>query len=86
MAPGTLSEKIDDYIEFFRTIEKGAPTFDIMLQNAPKPIGAGLSAESLLPIIQSISSIRYLKEETLPSGPSITRLKKAAPSNLLESV
>ena len=51
------------------------PGVDIVLQNAPNPVGAGLDASALMRIVEATDAIRYVKEETLPSGPKITELE-----------
>ncbi len=59
----------------------GAPV--LMLQNVPLPVGAGLDPEVLLEIVRALPTIRYIKEETLPSGQRLTAVREAAPSSLL---
>lgn len=83
MAPAQLGEHAEAHIAFFRAIAQNVPDLRIMVQNAPSPTGAGLNAEELIALIQAVPSIRYVKEERLPSGPTITHLKENAPQNLL---
>jgi 4-hydroxy-tetrahydrodipicolinate synthase len=55
----------------------------LMLQNVPPPVGAGLDPEVLLEVLAAVPSIRYVKEETLPSGQRLSVLLEKAPANLL---
>ncbi len=59
--------------EYFRRIhaESGIP---IMLQNAPAPMGIGMDLEQVARLAAEVTGIRYVKEETQPSGQRITRL------------
>lgn len=77
MAPHGLGHDIEKHREFFAKVASALPGAEIILQNAPSPIGAGLSAESILELVRSVPSIRYVKEETLPSGPAITAIREA---------
>jgi 4-hydroxy-tetrahydrodipicolinate synthase len=80
MAPAKLTDP-KELEAFYRAIaaEAGLP---IMLQNAPPPVGAGHSVETLLAIVRAVPEIAYLKEETLPCGQRITRLLEGAPPSL----
>jgi 4-hydroxy-tetrahydrodipicolinate synthase len=49
----------------------------IMLQNQPKPIGAGLTPEEVADVANAVPAIRYVKEETPPCGQHLTRIKAA---------
>jgi 4-hydroxy-tetrahydrodipicolinate synthase len=55
----------------------------IMLQNVPPPAGAGLTPETLTPILEAVPAIAYVKEETLPSGQRLTQVRARAPASLL---
>lgn len=70
-------------IEFFSQIAQSAPGVALMLQNVPPPVGAGLDPEVLLQVIEAVPAIRYVKEETLPSGQRITVVREKAPAHLL---
>lgn len=74
MAPSHLGYDVAKHISFFREITDALGDCEIILQNAPSPIGAGLEADMLIEIVSQNSSITYLKEETLPSGPTISAL------------
>ena len=82
MAPNNLGPQAEPQLRFFQRIAAALPDCEIMLQNAPSPIGAGLSADTLLQIIEAVPTIRYVKEESLPSGPTISTLHSQAPAHL----
>jgi len=67
----------------FAAIAEALPATPIMLQNVPPPAGAGLEPTVLLQIVTAAPGIRYVKEETLPSGQRLTALRAAAPVSLL---
>lgn len=50
----------------------------IMLQNAPAPMGLGLSIEQVATVAREVDAVQWIKEETMPSGQRITQLRKAA--------
>jgi 4-hydroxy-tetrahydrodipicolinate synthase len=55
----------------------------LMLQNVPPPAGAGLAPDALMPILEAVPAVAYVKEETLPSGQRLTEVRKRAPPSLL---
>jgi 4-hydroxy-tetrahydrodipicolinate synthase len=77
MAPGHLGNSIEAQIDYFKQVAAGA-SLPIMLQNQPKPIGAGLTPEEVAAIAKAVDGIRYIKEETPPCGQNLTRIKNAA--------
>jgi 4-hydroxy-tetrahydrodipicolinate synthase len=50
----------------------------IMLQNAPAPMGVGLGVREVAALARAVGGIRYVKEETQPSGHRITAVAKEA--------
>lgn len=76
MAPGTLGPDADAQISFFDRIAADSP-IPIMLQNAPVPIGAGLRPGVVAEIAKAVAGVRYVKEETLPCGQNLTRIREA---------
>jgi 4-hydroxy-tetrahydrodipicolinate synthase len=54
----------------------------IMVQNAPAPMGLGLSAEQVLSIVEATGTIAWIKEENMPCGQRISRLLAASPAGL----
>lgn len=77
MAPLALGNDIEAQIDYFRTVCAGAG-IPIMLQNQPRPIGAGLTPEEVARVVEAVPAIRYVKEETPPCGQHLTRLNAAA--------
>jgi 4-hydroxy-tetrahydrodipicolinate synthase len=72
-----------EQIGYFTQVAKAAPEAALMLQNVPLPVGAGLDPEVLLEVIAAVPAIRYVKEETLPSGQRLTVLRDRGPAHLL---
>lgn len=70
-------------LKFILSVIKKSPGVDIILQNAPEPVGAGLDPETLKRIVNATTAIRYVKEEALPSGPRISALLDGAPEHLI---
>ena len=68
--------------DFFSDIHAGSG-IDIMLQNAPAPMGIGMSLEKVAELTRAVDGIRYVKEEAPPSGQRITRLSELAGDTLL---
>ena len=67
--------------DFYRDVHAGS-RIDIMLQNAPAPMGIGLSLEKVAELARAVDGIRYVKEEAPPSGQRITRLTELAGDSL----
>ncbi len=76
MAPGHLGNSIEAQTEYFQHVAANA-TIPIMLQNQPKPIGAGLTPEEVAAVASAVDRVRYIKEETPPCGQHLTRIKNA---------
>ena len=79
--PAGLTER-SRQIAHYRSIAEAVPGTALMLQNVPPPVGAGLDPDAVLQILQSVQAIRYVKEETLPSGQRLTQLLSRAPASL----
>ncbi|MDF1739149.1 MAG: dihydrodipicolinate synthase family protein [Verrucomicrobiales bacterium] len=77
MAPGALEKNLEAHQAFFREVSSGLPNAEIILQNAPSPIGAGLEPDAIATLAAGNAAITYVKEETLPSGPAITTLAES---------
>lgn len=82
LIPNRFQNDEQGALQFILSVIDAAPGVDIVLQNAPPPVGAGLNADALIRIVEASKAIRYVKEETLPSGPKITALRVAAPGHL----
>ncbi len=72
-----------EQIAYFTEVARAAGDAALMLQNVPPPAGAGLDPEVLLEVLAAVPLIRYVKEETLPSGQRLSVLRAKAPANLL---
>ena len=81
-APAQL-QGVAAHVEHFAAIASALPGVAIMLQNVPPPAGAGLDPVVLIDILAAVPSIRYVKEETLPSGQRLSRVRAHAPTSLL---
>jgi 4-hydroxy-tetrahydrodipicolinate synthase len=71
-----------EQIAYFTRIASELPGAEIMLQNVPPPVGAGLDPKLVLEILWAVPAIRYVKEEALPSGQRLSIIKASAPSSL----
>lgn len=83
LVPNRFAGDEDGATRFIKSVIEYAPGVDIILQNAPEPIGAGLDATVLARIVESSEAIKYVKEEALPSGLRITAMKNANPDHLI---
>lgn len=81
--PKSIGSKAEDVIAFFAPIVEQLPQMRIILQNAPAPRGSDLSPATILSVIEAISQIAYVKEETLPAGPAISYIIDRKPDHLL---
>lgn len=72
-----------EQIAFFTDIAAAVPGTALMLQNVPPPVGAGLDPAVVLEVLRAVPGIRYVKEETLPSGQRLTVLREQGPTSLL---
>ena len=82
MAPQSLGPDVAAHRAFFDQVARGLVGAEIILQNAPVPTGAGLSAQAIIEVASEIPAITYVKEETLPSGPAITTIREAGIGHL----
>lgn len=67
--------------DYFRSVH-AACGLPVMLQNAPPPMGVGMALEQVAWLAAQVPGIRYVKEETPPSGQRITRLSELAGPSL----
>lgn len=72
----------NEALAFFAEIGVALPNAKIILQNAPAPRGSDLSAQAIVDIVNQVPQVVYVKEETLPAGPSIQAIIAAAPMHL----
>lgn len=54
----------------------------MILQNAPPPLGQGLSPSVVSGLVRDVPGITYVKEENLPSGQALSAILAQAPANL----
>ncbi len=69
-------------IDRLRRLADAVPGVALMLQNVPPPVGAGLAPAALLEILRAVPAVRYVKEETLPSGQRLSEVLAQAPPTL----
>jgi dihydrodipicolinate synthase/N-acetylneuraminate lyase len=81
LTPHKLEKDLDAMAGFFREI-RAQSKIDIMLQNAPAPMGIGLALDRVARLAAEVDGIRYVKEEAPPSGQRITQLSELAGDNL----
>ncbi len=82
MTPAVYAGNQQGLIDFYRDAAE-VSDLALLLQNAPKPMGIGLSPSEVLEIVRAVPRIRYVKEETMPVGQRITQLLAAKPDNLI---
>jgi len=70
-------------VEYFREVSAAVPGAVLVLQNVPQPVGAGLDPEAIVEVAAVVHAIRYVKEETLPSGQRLTVLRERGPASLV---
>jgi 4-hydroxy-tetrahydrodipicolinate synthase len=77
VAPPPMRDDADAQVDYYRRI--AAERLPIILQNAPPPAGCGFAPERIAAIVAAVPGIAYVKEETLPCGQRITRLRELLP-------
>src|SRR5690606_31968661 len=80
--PKAVGSSPEAVAAFMGEVSRGLPEALIILQNAPAPRGSDLSPETILDVVGQVPAIAYVKEETLPAGPAISRLVEGAPASL----
>jgi 4-hydroxy-tetrahydrodipicolinate synthase len=81
-APKAIGADAVSVTAFYQAIASERPGVSIILQNAPAPRGSDLSPASVLDVTQAVRTIRYVKEETIPSGGPISAILAGAPAHL----
>jgi dihydrodipicolinate synthase/N-acetylneuraminate lyase len=82
LTPKVFADDPAAMCDFYRAVHSGSG-IDIMLQNAPAPMGIGLPLEKVAELSRVVEGIRYVKEEAPPSGQRITKLTELAGDSLL---
>jgi dihydrodipicolinate synthase/N-acetylneuraminate lyase len=77
LTPKAYADDLGAMAAFFEAAHAGSG-IDIMLQNAPPPMGIGLSLEKVAELARTVPGIAYVKEEAPPSGQRITKLTELA--------
>lgn len=73
MTPRDVGDDVEAMVAFYHEVGDKSG-LSIMLQNAPAPMGVGLSVEKTAEIAGRVGSITSIKEETAPCGQRITQL------------
>lgn len=81
-APKAIGADAAGVTAFYQAIATRCPGARIILQNAPAPRGSDLSPAAVLEVVRAVRAIRYVKEETIPSGGPITAILSGAPAHL----
>jgi 4-hydroxy-tetrahydrodipicolinate synthase len=81
-APKSVGATADDVSAFYAAIAREVPGLEIVLQNAPAPRGSDLAPATVVAIARDNPAIRYVKEETLPSGAAISHLVANRPASV----
>lgn len=81
MAPATRAASEAELAAYYRQL--ASADIPLMLQNAPRPMGAGVAPDVVLETVAAVPRIRYVKEENVPGGHRITSLLTHRPPTLL---
>ena len=77
LTPKPLADDLSAMARFYRDVH-AASGLDIMVQNAPAPMGIGMPLPKVAQLAREVEGIRYVKEEAAPSGQRITQLGELA--------
>jgi 4-hydroxy-tetrahydrodipicolinate synthase len=81
-APKAIGTDARAVAAFYAAIAAACPGVEIILQNAPAPRGSDLSPKAVQDVAHAVPAIRYVKEETIPSGGPISAILAGAPQHL----
>ena len=76
VTPARKGDDLNAIGDFYAGLADAA-SVPVMLQNAPRPMGLGLSTRQLVQVIGRAPNIAYVKEENAPCGQRITLLREA---------
>ncbi len=82
LPPYVVKESASGVRRYFEAICDAAQGRDVILQNAPPPLGQGFPPQVVLNLVAEISGISYVKEETLTSGHALSSILALRPSHL----
>jgi 4-hydroxy-tetrahydrodipicolinate synthase len=80
-APKAVGADAAAVTQFYASIAQVCPKAEIVLQNAPAPRGSDLSPQAVIEVATAVSAIRYVKEETIPSGGPISEILAGKPAH-----
>lgn len=81
LTPRAHADDLPSMADYFRDIFESSG-LDVMVQNAPAPMGIGMPLAKVAELAKSVGGIRYVKEEAAPSGQRITQLSELAGDSL----
>lgn len=81
-APKAIGTDAAAVTTFYAAIAEACPGTEIILQNAPAPRGSDLAPAAVLAVAAAVPAIRYVKEETIPSGAPISAILAGSPPHL----
>ena len=82
LPPYVVKESASGVRRYFEWICEAAQGRDVILQNAPPPLGQGFSSQVVLTLVEEIPGITYLKEETVTSGHALSSILERPASHL----
>ncbi len=77
LTPKAYADDLAGMARFFSEVH-ATSGLDVMLQNAPAPMGIGMPLQKVAELAHAVQGIRYVKEEGAPSGQRITQLGELA--------
>lgn len=80
-APKAVGADAAAVAQFYAAIANACPAAELVLQNAPAPRGSDLSPHAVIEVAAAVPSIRYVKEETIPSGGPISTILAGKPAH-----
>ena len=81
LTPKSLAHDLTAMARFYQDVHASSG-IDVMVQNAPAPMGIGMPLGKVAQLAREVEGIRYVKEEAAPSGQRITQLGELAGSAL----
>ena len=82
LPPYVIKESMPGLRRYFGAVCEAAQGRDVILQNAPPPLGQGLPSQAVVTLVEGIPGITYVKEENLPSGHALSSILGQRPSHL----
>ena len=82
LTPYIVKEDQSGLERYYRAICAAAEGRPVILQNVDAPFGQALSASVIASLVERVPGIRYVKEETLPSGHAIRNIRNACGDQL----